>query len=81
MAIYYHLVKQPLEKMATELIRITATPDACDKLLREDEEPVFKRRKLMEKQERLDKANSKLMMFGSTAAGTSSVLELEGDNV
>ena len=72
MAIYYHLVKQLLEDMATEMIKIAAKPDSIHTLLKEDATTVFQRKLLVEKQERLEKATIKLMKFGSSSQATSS---------
>ena len=63
-----------------ELIKLSAKPESCEKLLREDAEAVFTRKKLMEKQERLEKANIKLMRFASTDVGSHTVFDVEGDD-
>ena len=65
MAIYYHLVKQLLEGMATEIMKITTEENSHRILLREDASIVSKRKRLLEKQERLEKATMKLLKFGS----------------
>ena len=70
MAIYYHLVKQLLEDMATEMIKIAAAPDSIHTLLKEDAMTVFQRKLLVEKQERLEMATMKLMKFGSSSQAT-----------
>ena len=70
MAIYYHLVQQLLEGMATEIIKIATNPNSLNELLKEDPEIVFKRKKLLEKQERLEKASLKLMKFGPSISTT-----------
>ena len=66
MAIYYHLVKQLLEGMATEIIKITTEENSHRNLLIEDSSTVFTRKRLLEKQERLEKATVKLLKFGSS---------------
>ena len=63
MAIYYHLVKQLLEGMVTEMIKIAGKPNSHNELLKEDPEIVFRKKNLLEKQQRLEKANIKLMKF------------------
>ena len=60
MAIYYHLVKQLLEGMATEIMKITTEENSHRILLREDASIVSKRKRLLEKQ-----ATMKLLKFGS----------------
>ena len=71
MAIYYHLTKQLLEDMDTEVIKIAAAPDSIHTLLKEDINTVSQRDILVRKQERLEKASIKLMNFGSFCQATS----------